>query len=101
MFAPFAGNFFSRSDCSGGIMQRQIWSFLKTNPVPVLALLGLVGGASAQWGFQQSALAEGIWLVTLGLGGAPLVWHTLRGMLHGQFAADVVAMLAIVGALVM
>jgi heavy metal translocating P-type ATPase len=82
-------------------MHQQIWSFLKTNPLPFFALLGLVGGAGAQWGFQQPAIAEGIWLVTLGLGGAPLVWGTLRGILHGQFASDVVAMLAIVGALVM
>ena len=74
---------------------------LQSDPVPLVALLGLLGGGVARWGSGQPALAEQIWLVTLGVGGAPLVWHTLRGLLKGQFAADVVAMLAIVAALVM
>ncbi|MFL5562724.1 MAG: heavy metal translocating P-type ATPase [Gemmatimonadaceae bacterium] len=30
--------------------------------------------------------------------GAPLAWRTLRGMMNGEFASDIVAMLAIVGA---
>jgi heavy metal translocating P-type ATPase len=82
-------------------MHHRIWSFLKGNPIPLLALLGLAGGAAAQWGVNRPDTAEAIWLVTLVIGGAPLVWRTLRGMLRGQFASDVVAMLAIVGALVM
>ncbi len=82
-------------------MRQRIWAFLKVYPIPLFALLGLLSGAVAQWGFGRTDLGEGIWLATLAIGGAPLVWSTLRGMLRGQFASDVVAMLAIVAALVM
>ncbi|HET8713583.1 MAG TPA: heavy metal translocating P-type ATPase [Gemmatimonadales bacterium] len=40
-------------------------------------------------------------LVALVAGGVPLVWQTLRGMLRGRFAADIVASLAIVTALLL
>lgn len=33
--------------------------------------------------------------------GAPLIWRTIRGMLHGRFAADVVAALAILTAIIL
>lgn len=62
---------------------------------PALALLALIVGGllylsdnTAHWGFWLHYLA----LVILG---APVVFRTLRGMLRGNFAADVVAMLAI------
>lgn len=40
-------------------------------------------------------------LVILVIAGAPLVWRTVRGMLRGHFASDVVATLAIVTAVVL
>src|SRR5688572_18840194 len=40
-------------------------------------------------------------LVLLVLAGAPLVWRTVRGMLRGHFATDVVASLAIVTAIIL
>ena len=40
-------------------------------------------------------------LTALTLLGAPVAWRTIRGMLRGEFAADVVAMLAIVTAIVL
>ncbi|HYC51207.1 MAG TPA: hypothetical protein VEB19_08895, partial [Gemmatimonadaceae bacterium] len=39
-----------------------------------------------------------IGLVILVLAGASIVWRTVRGALHGHFASDIVASLAIVGA---
>jgi cation transport ATPase len=33
--------------------------------------------------------------------GAPIVWRTVRGLLRGQFAADVVASLAIITAVLL
>ena len=42
--------------------------------------------------------ADVVFLVTLLVGGAPLVVQTVRGLLRGRFAADIVAMLAIVAA---
>jgi heavy metal translocating P-type ATPase len=40
-------------------------------------------------------------LVVLVVAGAPLVWRTVRGMLRGHFATDVVATLAIVTAVIL
>ena len=82
-------------------MRQRTWAFFRTNPIPLVALVGLASGAIAQWGFTQPSAAAPIWITTLVIGGIPLVWRTLRGMLHGEFAADVVAMLAIVAALIM
>jgi heavy metal translocating P-type ATPase len=62
-------------------------------PVVIIAALGLTAGLLAR--------SEVIFLAALLLGGIPLVFQTVRGMLRGQFAADVVASLAIVTALVL
>jgi len=62
-------------------------------PIPVVAALGLAAGLVTH--------ADRIFLVTLLVGGVPLVLQTLRSILRGRFAADVVAMLAIVTALVL
>ena len=43
-------------------------------------------------------LAHRAWMAGLFLTGIPVVLHTFRGMLRGKFAADVVAMLAIITA---
>lgn len=44
---------------------------------------------------------ESVGLLALIAGGAPIVWRTLRGALRGHFAADIVATLAIVTALLL
>lgn len=72
--------------------------FLTAYPLPTLAALGLAAGLLGRYAFAAPGVAHTIFLVTLVLGGAPLVAQTLWGMLHGRFAADVVAMLAIVTA---
>ena len=69
-------------------------------PVAVLAATGLVAGLMARFVFDVPGVADRVFLVTLLAGGAPLVARTVWGMLRGRFAADVVAMLAIVGAVV-
>jgi heavy metal translocating P-type ATPase len=45
-------------------------------------------------------MSRAILVLTLVAGGLPVILLTLRGMLHGDFAADIVASLAILGALV-
>jgi heavy metal translocating P-type ATPase len=55
----------------------------------------------ARFVFRTPSVAEWIFLATLLTGGGPLVLQTLRGMLRGRFAADIVAMLAILTALVL
>src|SRR5690606_7743130 len=58
---------------------------------PLLALVALVVGVLApQWGLPALVIA-----------GAPVVFRTLAGALRGQFAADLVASMAIVGAVVL
>ena len=42
-----------------------------------------------------------VWSAGLAITGAPVVWRTLRGVAAGRFAADLVAMLAILGALLL
>jgi heavy metal translocating P-type ATPase len=69
-------------------------------PIPFLALGGLVLGSLATWAAGDPRLGSTVWLLTLVVGGSPIVFFTLRGMYRGRFAADVVAMLAIVAAIV-
>lgn len=59
----------------------------------LMILLGLVlaAGPFAVWGARA-------WYAGLLVLGAPVVWRTIVGLFRGQFAADVVAMLAIVTA---
>ena len=59
-------------------------------PIPFIAAAGLVVGLVAH--------SDRVFLVTLLLGGIPLVFQTIRGMLRGRFAADIVATLAILTA---
>jgi heavy metal translocating P-type ATPase len=62
-------------------------------PVPLIAAAGLVGGLLAR--------SDEVFLGTLVLGGVPIVVQTLLGILRGRFAADVVAMLAIITAFIL
>ncbi len=63
--------------------------------MPLIAVTFLAVGAAFA---GRGTLSQTIWLVGLVVTGAPVVFHTVRGMLRGNFAADVVAMLAIIGA---
>lgn len=49
----------------------------------------------------QKGIAHWVWMTGLCLGGIPILYETIKGMLHGKFASDIVAMLAIVTALLM
>ncbi len=72
---------------------------VRTYPLPFFAASGLiVGGLLAIAPGAFAGYAKWVWYATLIVGGAPVVYHTVRGMLRGKFAADVVAMLAIVTA---
>jgi heavy metal translocating P-type ATPase len=69
--------------------------------LPIAALVFLILGAIAYFWPRFTGEAHTIWLVGLILTGAPVLWQTLRGMLRGRFAADIVAALAIVAAIVL
>ncbi|MDE3151144.1 MAG: cadmium-translocating P-type ATPase [Gemmatimonadota bacterium] len=68
-------------------------------PAAALAVIG-AGAAAYAWPGGARA-AYWIWWAGLVVVGAPVVWRTLRGMWRGHFASDVVAMLAIVGAVLL
>jgi heavy metal translocating P-type ATPase len=74
---------------------------MRSFPIPRLPLLVvafLAAGALASFVPDGELWRQRVWYAGLVLTGLPVTWKTLRGMLHGEFAADVVAMLAIVGA---
>ena len=68
--------------------------------IPGAALLFLIAGAVVWFRPQDTAqiFADRIWFTGLVITAAIPVWQTVRNMLHGEFAADVVAILAIVAA---
>lgn len=81
----------------GRTVVRAAWNYR----LPIAALVFLIVGSVAYfWPFFPDA-AHLIWLIGLVLTGAPVLWQTLRGMLHGRFAADIVAALAIITAIIL
>jgi heavy metal translocating P-type ATPase len=82
-------------------MKQKIWVLIKNSPIPFFAFLGLLFGLFFYFVLRMPIAASWIWYGTVILGGAPIVYRTFRGMLRGQFASDIVAMLAILAAIVL
>jgi heavy metal translocating P-type ATPase len=82
-------------------MHARAWSLIRANPVPLVALVGLITGGALTWLFGNALVGEWAWTAALIAGGAPLVWRTAGRVLKGHFASDVVATLAIVAAVAM
>ncbi len=81
-------------------MNLRLTRILRTYPLPFIAISGLAaGGLAAIIPSSLSAWSGWIWYATLIVGGSPVVYNTLRGMLRKEFAADIVAMLAIITAI--
>ncbi len=74
--------------------------FLRGNALPLFAFVGLMVGVLF-FAFSKVEIAHIVWYLTLIGGGSPIVWSTVKGMFRGQFAADIVAMLAIITAVLM
>jgi heavy metal translocating P-type ATPase len=72
-------------------VDRAIW-------IPAAALLALLLGLALRHALPQSRAFDWVWHAGLVVTGAPVVWRTVQGMLRGQFAADLVASFAIIGA---
>jgi heavy metal translocating P-type ATPase len=67
--------------------------------LPAIAFLFIaVGLLLLVWRPESAHL---VWTAGLVLTGAPVVWQTLRGITRGRFAADLVAMLAIITAVLL
>jgi len=69
--------------------------------IPLLTLATLVAGGALYLSATTRPFVPNILLGALVLLGAPVVLRTVRGLFRGEFAADVVAMLAIVTAVVL
>ena len=72
----------------------------RAGAMPLAALGFLVAGAMLHFARPGTTFDATAWYAGLVLIGAPLVWRTVAGMVRGNFASDVVAMLAIVTAIV-
>jgi heavy metal translocating P-type ATPase len=72
----------------------------RRNAALVAAAAGLAAGLAARF-LISHASSDWILLATLVGCGAPLVFRTGRGLVHGRFAADIVAALAIIAAAVL
>ncbi len=70
-------------------------------PVPTGAVLFILAGAAASFLPSGSVWRPRIWMAGLVITAAPMLWGTLRGMVHGKFAADVVAALAVITAVLL
>jgi heavy metal translocating P-type ATPase len=78
------------------------WSSIaRSNPLPLLALGFLVAGVLSPLLGAPSPWRDRIWFAGLVVTGLPVAWRTFRGLVRGEFAADVVAMLAIIGAVLL
>jgi cation transport ATPase len=75
--------------------------FARRYPIPVFAVLGLLLGAICSYIINLHDAGQWIWLLTLIIGGIPVIWDTVKGMLlRRNFSSDIVAMLAIVAAMI-
>jgi heavy metal translocating P-type ATPase len=72
---------------------------LRKYPTPIFTLVSLGLGSVLHWVLGMDELAHWIWIVTLVIGGIPVIYETVKAMLKGHFATDIVAMLAIIAAL--
>lgn len=69
--------------------------------LPAAALAFLAAGALTPLVASADPWRNRVWFVGLVLTGMPVAWRTFAGMLRGEFAADVVAMLAIAGSILL
>ena len=68
----------------------------RSSILPLVAAAFLAIGGVLYFLPGYSNLATKVWLVGLVITGTPVVLQTVRGMLKGRFAADIVALLAII-----
>ncbi|MFN0181787.1 MAG: heavy metal translocating P-type ATPase [Gemmatimonadales bacterium] len=65
---------------------------------PIAAGLVIIAGLIAPRLLSPPGIREWLWMAGLVVLGLPIVWRTLAGVFKGQFASDVVASLALIGA---
>ncbi|HEY7109954.1 MAG TPA: heavy metal translocating P-type ATPase [Nitrososphaeraceae archaeon] len=81
--------------CYASSRIRRFIFFSKRYPIPAFAIIGLILGTVVHYVFNEQDIGHWIWFVTLVIGGIPIIYETIKEILHGRFASDIVAMLAI------
>ncbi|WP_411278549.1 heavy metal translocating P-type ATPase [Gemmatimonas sp.] len=69
--------------------------------IPAAALAFLIAGTVSPLMVSADPWRNRVWFLGLILTGIPVAWRTFAGVLRGEFAADVVAMLAIAGSILL
>ena len=84
-------------DATGGA--RWLGGIIVRFPIPFGAIAGLLVGLVLVYLLHRADLGSDAWLLTLVLGGVPLVFGTARRVWRRQFTSDVIASVAIVAAI--
>ena len=71
-------------------------SLIQRYPIPIFSLCGLFVGSISHWILNDPDFGHLVWLVVVVMGGIPIIWDTIKGIIHRKFAADIIAMLAII-----
>lgn len=79
---------------------RQLWRAVKHYPLP-LVVLALLLVSLGLWLAGRGDLAEWTLLAIIVIGAVPLVWETLVQLVHREFGVDLIAILAITGAVLL
>ena len=64
-----------------------------------LSMLGIVIGAILRWGADEPDAANLVWGITTAIGLVPIAWEVLSGIVHRRPGVDLIAVLAMAGAL--
>lgn len=79
---------------------RKIWQAIKNYPIPIGSLVLLLVSL-VFWLAGNSTLASWTLLVIIIMGGIPLLWDTIKHIIHREFSVDFIAILAITGSLLL
>ena len=79
---------------------RRIWQALRHYPIP-LGALALLLVSLVLWLVGRAELANWALMVIVLMGGIPLLWDTLKHIIHREFSVDFIAILAITGSLLL
>lgn len=74
---------------------------IREYPIPVGSLAFIAAGGAASLVAQDNDWPARIWMAGLLITAAPMLWGTLRRVIRGQFAADLVAALAVIASVLL
>lgn len=78
----------------------RIWGAARRYSLPIVTVVLLMASLGL-WLFGRGDLAEWTLAAIVLAGGIPLLWDTIRQLIHGEFGVDVLALLAIGGSFIL